>query len=162
MERNERGRVFIDGSELMRVYGEDICVFERAAPRSKSSEESQPNQSVEHEQGVQAELNSAQQLLDVEIRERTRERERMQTEIDRLEDILQRSEERHNKITLRLEDRTRGIGEWEKSFQELQNKVDDQGEELLKECERLRNLAKQYKTAYQSEKSKSPWKKLFG
>ena len=118
-EQDSEGNLVIDKSELIRAYGDD-CDFSRVEP-SIESEEKTPSTSIG--QGVHAQLSMTEQLLEAQKEERKRERERLEAEIDRLEQLLERSEERQNKITLLLEDRTRGIGEWEKMLTNLQRQV---------------------------------------
>ncbi len=160
-EQDSHGNLVIDQSELVRVYGDD-CDFSRidAVARSEVTENASPSQPGGH--SVHAQLSITEQMLDAQKEERRRERERLEAEVERLEQMLHRSEERQNKITLLLEDRTRGIGAWEKSFQELERRVAEQEEALRKKQEEAQQQANRYKKAYQAEKAKTFWQKLFG
>ncbi len=151
------GNVLIDHMELIRVYG-DECDFSRVEPYTETKPDSPPSSNID--QASTAQLHTAEQLLEAQKEERQRERDRMQCEIDRLEQMLERSEERQNKITLLLEDRTRGIGDWEQSFQSLQRKVDTQQQKLLQDRKKLHQQALQYKQAYELERDKSAWNRF--
>lgn len=159
-ELDSQGNLVIDKSELIRVYGDD-CDFSRIEP-SVESDEKTPSTSIA--QGTHAQLSMTEQLLEAQKEERKRERERLEAEIDRLEQLLHRSEERQNKITLLLEDRTRGIGKWETMLTNLQRQVSAQDKKLRRENEKMKSLAKGYKQALEEEKqkNKSFLQKLFG
>lgn len=156
-----QGNRVIDQSELIRVYGKD-CDFSRVDPDGAPSEQERNTTEHANGQGIHAQLSMTEQMLEAQKEERWRERERLEAEIERLEQMLERSEERQNKITLMLEDRTRGIGAWEKSFQALERRVGEQEETLRKKHKEARQQAQHYRQAYQAEKSKSVWQKLFG
>jgi hypothetical protein len=160
-EQDSQGNLVIDHSELIRVYG-DECDFSRVVAAAVPSADEKIAVQPSGGQALHAQLSMTEQMLDAQKEERRRERQRLEAEVERLEQMLQRSEERQNKITLLLEDRTRGIGAWEKSFQELERRVAEQEEALRKKHEEAQQQANRYKTAYQAEKSKSFWKRLFG
>jgi len=158
---DSQGNRVIDQSELIRFYGDD-CDFSRIDASTNSSKKTTAKPASSSDQTQHAQLHMTEQLLEAQKEERKRERERMEAEIERLEKLLERSEERQNKITLLLEDRTRGIGSWEKSFHALERKVTEQEKTLRKKQEDTERQANRYKKAYQAEKSKSVWQKLFG
>ena len=157
-EQDSQGNLVVDKSELIRAYGSE-CDFSRIEP---SMEPDEKPASTSIGRGIHAQLSMTEQLLEDQKEERKRERERLEAEIDRLEQLLHRSEERQNKITLLLEDRTRGIGEWETMLTNLQRQVSEQDEKLRKENEKIKIIAKGYKQALEVEKNKTFFQKLFG
>ena len=159
--KDSANNLVIDRSELLRVYGNEID-FERVGGSAKPKQDEEKTASGKGGHQLHAQLRMTEQLLEAQTEERSRERARMETEIHRLEAMLERSEERQSKITLLLEDRTRGIGAWEKSFQELQRQVAEQEKTLREKTTEAQQQAKRYKQAYQAEKSKTIWQKLFG
>lgn len=161
LTEDPQGNRVIDHSELIRVYG-DQCDFDRVNPKPEQDANEQPAVTQPGGQSVHAQLSMTEQMLEAQKEERSRERERLEAEIERLEQMLARSEERQNKITLLLEDRTRGIGAWEKSFQALERRVAEQEEKLRKKHRKAQQQAHLFKEAYEAEKSKSLWQKLFG
>lgn len=160
-EQDGQGNLVIDQSELLRAYGDD-CDFSRVDANSTTELKDQSALAPTAAHAVHAQLSMTEQLLEAQREERKRERERLEAEIERLEQMLSRSEERQNKITLLLEDRTRGIGAWEKSFQALERRVAEQEKELRKKHEEAQQQANRFKRAYQAEKSKTIWQKVFG
>jgi len=158
------GNRSIDASELIRVYG-DECDFERAIGASKPAGNTKQNQVTSGEQRAPAELDTVQQLLASERKEREREREQLQARIDHLEDSLKRSQEGHNRATLLLEDRTSGVGGLEKSFRTLETRIANQEETSRKERQEIKNQAKRkidhVKRALETEQKKSVWQRLF-
>jgi len=159
------GNRSLDASELFRVYG-DQCDFERAIGAPKPAGNTKQNQVTSSEQRAPAELDTVQQLLASERKEREREREQLQARIDHLEDSLKRSQEGHNRATLLLEDRTVGVGDLEQSFQTLETRIANQEEKSHQEREAIKEQAKrkidQFKRALEEEQNKSVWQKLFG
>lgn len=160
-EHDAQGNLVIDQSELLRVYS-DECDFSRVDAPSTTGAKDHPPVAQNNGQGLFAQLSMTEQLLESQKEERRRERERLEAEIGRLEQLLHKAEERQNKITLMLEDRTRGIGGFENSFQALERRVTEQGETLHKKLEEAEQQANRYKKAYHAEKSKTVWQKLFG
>jgi len=165
MTTNVDGNKSIDASELIRVYG-DQCDFDRATGASKPPIPTKQHQVTSVEQRAPAELNTVQQLLEGERKERDREREQLQARIDHLEDSLKRSQEGHNRATLLLEDRTGGVGDLEKSFRTLEERIANQEETSRKERQEIKNQAKRkidhVKRALEEEQNKSVWQKMFG
>jgi len=156
------GTKIIEASELMRVYGDD-CDFGRA--NSSHSAFGKPERSATSEQGLHSELNTAQQLLDAERKERQREREQLQSQIDRLEGALERSQDSHNRMTHLLEDRSSGVGEWEKSFKALETRVVNQENQFQKEKvekDQAKRQIERLKRALGEEQNKTFLQKLFG
>ncbi len=94
-----------------------------------------------------------------------KEREQYQSQIEHLKDALRLAQEGHNKATLLLEHRSQGAGDWENSLQMLKTQLANHEKHSRKEREENQNIPKrqiaQYKRAYDEEKSKSVWQKLF-
>jgi len=158
------GNRSIDASELIRVYG-DECDFDQATGTSKPTRNSKQHQVTSIEQRAPAELDTVQQLLASERKERDREREQLQARIDHLEDSLKRSQEGHSRATLLLEDRTSGVGDLEKSFRTLETRIANQEEASHKDRQEIKNQAKRkidhIKRALEEEQNKSVWQRLF-
>jgi len=158
------GNRSIDASELIRVYG-DLCDFERAIGGSKLASHAKQHLVTSAEQRAPVELDTVQQLLARERKERDREREQLQARIDHLEEALKRSQEGHNRATLLLEGRTSGVGDWEKSLQTLETRIANQEEASRKERQEIKNQAKRkidhVKRALEEEQNKSVWQRLF-
>ncbi len=159
-EQDANGNKVIDASELLRFYGED-CDFERAESSAKKSSR-KSNQDVKGEQGMHSELNTVQQLLDSERKERQREREQLQDQIDRLSGVLERSQDGHNRLTLLLEDRTGGVGEWENSLRNLEERIANQENQFRKKYAESKRQLEHTKLALQEEQNKSFLQKLLG
>lgn len=147
------GAKLIDVSEIARAYGDSF----KTDPKQSRD---QPAHVVEPSHGDQ----TAQRLLEAQIAERERERRQLQDQIEQLQEFLKRAQEGHNRATLLLESRS-GAGDWEKSLQALKDQIANQEavyrQELAEIKEKYGRTAAQYKRAYEQEKSKSFWKKLF-
>ncbi|MEW4566157.1 hypothetical protein AB1K70_26805 [Bremerella sp. JC770] len=163
-QKTSGGNRVLEASELLRVYGDD-CNFD-LAETSNSKQASQRSRAGETSE---AELNSdvqvVQQKLEREVQEREREREQYRQQIDHLQDALKLAQEGHNKATLLLEHRSERVGNWDKSLQALEARLTNYEKRSDEEREALRQSKKQalqFKKAYEAEKSKSVWQKLFG
>jgi hypothetical protein len=147
------GSKLIDASELARVYGDDFKLdIEEGASVSDSPK---AKASGGAEQGVQQQLNTVQLQLDMVTKERERERQQYQQQIENLQSSLKLAQEGHNKAMLLLEHRTTGGGEWEKKFQELEEKLANR-QASEKQADQLMKAAKQ--EAGQQVKSLPWWK----
>lgn len=164
-ETDRHGNRVIDASELIRVYGDD-CDFELAESSRKKSTAKKINRATMSGQNSHEESTAVQQLLEREIKEREREREQYQQQIEHLQDALKLAQEGHNKATLLLEHRSGEVGEWENSLRSLESRLANHETTSQTDRDEIQQNAKRqiahYKRAYDEEKSKSFWKKLFG
>lgn len=162
-EQDDRGNRVIDASELIRVYGDD-CDFDQAEASVKKTSRSNGNGAAAVDQPLHSELTFVQQQLERETREREREREQYQQQIERLEDALTRAQEGHNKATLLLEHRSERVGNWEQSLRALEERLANQekrAEQDRETVEQSKRQAVRYKQAYEAEKAKPFWRKIF-
>jgi hypothetical protein len=147
------GSKLIDVSEIARVYGDDFKIEreEGTDARAKAVEASHSDQTSRH-------------LLEAQIAERERERRQYEQQLEHLKETLKLAQEGHNRATLLLESRSGG-GDWEKSLQALKEQIANQETSYRKELteikEKYGRTAMQYKRAYEEEKSKPFWRKLF-
>lgn len=149
------GSKLIDASELARVYGDNFKLnMEEGAQVPVSSK---PKANSDVEQGVQQQLHTVQLQLDMVTKERERERQQYQQQIENLQSSLKLAQEGHNKAMLLLEHRTTGGGEWEKKFQELEEKLANRGQPDPSEIKQIKAAAKQEAIA---EIKSKPWWKL--
>jgi hypothetical protein len=120
-EIDERGVKLVDGSELARVYGDDFKLDVGEGPSLPVSPKAKASGGAE--QGVQQQLHTVQLQLDMLIKERERERLQFEQQVQHLQDVLRQVQDAHNKALLMLEHRPHGAGEWERKFQELEEKI---------------------------------------
>lgn len=120
-EEDAQGNKVIDASELIRVYGDD-CRFDlEEGAQIEPSPKTKATGPVE--QGVQQQLHSVQLQLDMLSQERVRERQQFEQQVQHLQEVLKQVQDAHNKALLMLNHRSTGGGEWDKKFQELEEKI---------------------------------------
>jgi excisionase family DNA binding protein len=157
----------VDVSELIRVYGDKVKITSsdttkiEQTPLKKSSDETKTDGANESEKHISEKLS----ILE---KERQREREQFNDQIDHLRDMLKSEQEERRKITALITDQTEKSSkaeEWKQAFKSLEERIANQDAQAKKEIEEIRKNSQQqvmrYKTALEAEKSKPFWKKIF-
>jgi len=189
-EKDEEGNIFIDASELIRIYGNDIN-FEVLENNSDSKDTSNSNsntlQAVTRNDTssdlrvIEERLNSATKQIDMLESQMRRESEIMEEQIITLKDALKTSQEVQNKTVALLEDKTKRSSnnnndDWKKSIKSLEDKIANQEKstkekaekeaeeknEFQKKLEEKEAQLKEQQEALELEQSKSFLHKLFG
>ncbi len=153
-EQDDKGNPVIDAAELVRLYDVRTEDFERATPVAKSSTGAQ---SGGDQSGGQL-FSSIQQRLDSEIRIR----ERLERQLDELNDVLKRTQESHDRAMRLIEDRTQKAQGWEKPLEALKTQIANSEKEHEQVRDNAKRKIKSLQLALEAEKSKSIFEKLFG
>lgn len=161
--KNADGHKLIDVAELMRVYGNNLD-FSRVGTEPTSSPSKSGGSLPTTNQIDHAQLSGLQREIDIINKDRQREREQYQEEISHLRKSLDKALDGQNRVTLLLENHSKGGGEWEKSIRGLENRLANQ-EKMQKEFEDYKNKSRaeriRLKEALEKEKNKTLWQKLF-
>jgi chromosome segregation ATPase len=149
-EKDEEGNIFIDASELIRVYGNDIN-FEALKNDGDSKDTSNSNKkklqpvtksdtSSPEIKVIEERLNSATKQIDMLETQMRRERDIMEEQIVTLKDALKTSQEVQNKTVTLLEDQrnkpTQNDAEWKDSIKALEQKIATQEKEVQEKLEK--------------------------
>ncbi len=142
-EKDEEGNIFIDASELIRVYGNDIN-FEALKNDGDSKDTSNSNkkklQPVTKSDTpspeikiIEERLNSATKQIDMLETQMRRERDIMEEQLVTLKGALKTSQEVQNKTVALLEDQrnkpAQNDAEWKDSIKALEEKIANQEKE---------------------------------
>lgn len=147
-EKDEDGNIFIDASELIRVYGNDIN-FEALKNDSDSKDTSNSNKkklqpvtksdTPSEVKVIEERLNSATKQIDMLETQMRRERDIMEEQVVTLKDALKTSQEVQNKTVALLEDQrnkpTQNNDEWKESIKALEEKIANQEKEAKEKAE---------------------------
>tara|TARA_R110002095_G_scaffold5219_1_gene12202 strand:+ start:160 stop:864 length:705 start_codon:yes stop_codon:yes gene_type:complete len=143
-EKDEEGNIFIDASELIRVYGNDIN-FEALKNDGDSKDTSNSNkkklQPVTKSDTpspeikiIEERLNSATKQIDMLETQMRRERDIMEEQLVTLKGALKTSQEVQNKTVALLEDQrnkpAQNDAEWKDSIKALEEKIANQEKEV--------------------------------
>tara|TARA_R110001592_G_scaffold25736_3_gene97443 strand:- start:370 stop:1074 length:705 start_codon:yes stop_codon:yes gene_type:complete len=149
-EKDDDGNIFIDASELIRVYGNDIN-FEALKNDGDSKDTSNSNkkklQPVTKSDTpspeikvIEERLNSATKQIDMLETQMRRERDIMEEQIVTLKDALKTSQEVQNKTVTLLEDQrnkpVQNDAEWKDSIKALEQKIANQEKEVQEKLEK--------------------------
>lgn len=181
--QNERGVKVIDVSELQRASYpliktmeelEEFRKFGKKATDVKARQSlrvKEDSDTVTRVELLEQQIENNQKMLESVEKERNRERDLYEKQIDTLTASLKTAQETAHKVTLLLEDKTKarsdgaGAADWEKAFKTLEERIASQDAQARKEIEEIKKNSQQqvlrYKTALEAEKRKPFWKKLF-
>ena len=181
--QNERGVKVIDVSELQRASYplvktmEELEDFRKYGKKATDVKDRQilrvkeDSGTVTRAEMLEQQIQNNQKMLESLERERNRERDLYEKQIETLTESLKTAQETAHKVTLLLEDKTKarsdgaGAADWEKAFKALEDRISNQDAQAKKEIEEIRKNSQQqvmrYKTALEAEKSKPLWKKFF-
>ena len=156
--KKESGGYEIDPAELFRVYPpkESIDGKDLTLVNPVNSEKSGVNVDALTEK-----VGGLSSLLD----EKEKQIERLIREKEKTEELLDKQMEHSKKITLLLENKSDGAGEWEKSIKALENRLANQEQAVRDRSEKEQKILRQNKAlkkALEEERNKSFWSKLFG
>ncbi|MEN1678297.1 MAG: hypothetical protein AAGJ46_01795 [Planctomycetota bacterium] len=158
VEKGPSGVPMIDGAELTRVYGVSEGDFAKASPHANTG----AIDSVRGGQPGGQLLASVQQRLDTEIRERKRERERLEQQVDDLHGVLKRTQEGHERAMRLIEDGSQRAGDWQGPLKALKQQVAAHEREHRELKESAKRRIKQLQQTLDAERSKSLLQELFG
>lgn len=156
--KSEGGSYEIDPAELFRVYPPKRV--NKGQGLTELDPKNRPKTGV-NEQVLTAQLTGHQKLLE----EKDKQIERLIREKDKIEELLHEQTQQAKRITLLLENKSTGGGEWEKAIKALEDRIANQEEQAKKQMEakeKARETAMKYKKAFEEEKNKSFWQRLFG
>jgi len=171
VEKDDDDNPLIDVSELVRVYGDRVNI-ETVNEQNNTKENTGETVSYQQNKHEIELLKKQMQLFETST---VRERDLLESQIEHLKESLSKAQDGQYKLTLLLEDHTKkrdGDSEWQKSFKALENRIANQEKEakerevkeqkLLDENRRIKQAYSKQKKAFEEEKGKSVWKKLFG
>lgn len=189
-EKDDEGNIFIDASELIRVYGNDINFDALKGDRDSHSTANNDKKKLQGVTGsdtssdlkvIEERLNSATKQIEMLESQMRREREIMEEQLVTLKDALKTSQEVQNKTVALLEDKTNPNNsghndDWKKSLKALEDRIANQEannqekalkeakekEELKAQLEEKEKILAEKEEALKIEKSKSFVHKLFG
>lgn len=157
-KKSDVGSYEIDPAELFRVYppkpvNEDVNLTTLDPEKN--------NVNGVNEQVLTAQLTGHKRLLE----EKDKQIEWLIREKEKIEELLSEQTEQAKRITLLLENRSNGGGEWEKSIKALEARLANQEKAEKKREEREEKILRQnqaLRKALQEERSRGVLKKLFG
>ena len=160
----ESGKKQVDVSELIRVFGSDFKLNNKA--ESKASENVSVDKSMSKAPSEDIQVRLA--ILENELENEKSLREEAKQEVEYFKEQVRLEKEEKQKITYLLEDhrsRDEKEGAWENSFKALENRIANQEKSAKEREEREQKILRQnraLRNALKEEQSKSIWKKLFG
>lgn len=147
-EKDEDGNIFIDASELIRVYGNDInfdALKEDGGSKDTSNHKKKKLQPVTKSDTsaevkvFEERLNSASKQIEMLETQMRREHDIMEEQIVTLKDALKTSQEVQNKTVALLEDQrgksSNNDTEWKDSIKALEEKIANQEKEAKEKAE---------------------------
>lgn len=177
VEKDDNGNQLIDASELMRVYGNKIDF-------NAINDDDTDDVTVKNNKDVTESYSNS--VTDIEEKMHL---VKLEAEINTLKEIMRRTEEENNYIKKLLDEEksdrkkannlledmrqkeSRGEA-WEKSIRALEQRIanqekaakerEEKEQKLLDENRRIKQAYSKQKKAFEEEKSKSIWQKLFG
>lgn len=167
-EKNESGVYEIDPAELFRVYPPPSQTNGLDRRKYGSASNPQANASKLPEDMMLDLLLAERDKL---IEEKDKAIFRLEREKEEIRADLEEQRAQARRITLLLEHKlenkvTEGAGEWQKAFEALEKRIANGEDKAQRELDEVkRNAARQvlrYKKAYEEEKQKPFWQKLFG
>ncbi|QDU80746.1 hypothetical protein Pla110_24790 [Polystyrenella longa] len=142
------GNKVIEASELIRAYG-DACNFDREE-RKGAPATPKPNDVTDDSLAT---IKKMQEQL-------TRQ---YVSQIEHLQQALDKAQEGQNRVTLLLEQRTGETSDWQTSLETMSQKIAKQTQAQIEEIQTHHNKElNQLKRALHNERQKSVWKRLFG
>ena len=172
-EKDDEGNLFIEASELLRVYGDKLN-FDVTNNKSNSNKNNPVLQAVTTNDSssdikvTEEKLNSANKQIEMLESQIRREREILEEQVETLRTVLEKSQETQSKTVALLENKTskneQNI-EWNKTLNALEKRIANQEKtkkEKEIETEKFRKQNIILKKALNEEKSKGFFKKLFG
>lgn len=172
-EKDDEGNIFIDASELLRIYGDKLNfdVTKTKADNKENNEKLQTvtsNNSTDGIRIIEERLNSANKQIEMLETQMQREREMLEDQIGTLRSALEKSQETQSKTVTLLEDKTsknEKSAEWQSTLKALEERISNQEighKEQEQKAEKMRKQNKALQQALTEEKSKGFFKKVFG
>ncbi|MFY0696704.1 MAG: hypothetical protein JXR11_02510 [Balneola sp.] len=173
VEKDDNDEMFIDASELIRVYGNDINfgAVNEEPEQKRSPQKAQgavPANASSEAPVLQEKINALEKQLAMKDDQIDRERDLREEQIATLKDALEKAQIGHNSVTRLLEDHTGrpdGVGGLEKAMRGLEARVANQERESKETERKAKRVFKAYKKTKQeleAERNKPFWKKLLG
>lgn len=172
-EKDDEGNIFIDASELLRIYGDKLN-FDVTNTKTDNKENNEKLQTVTSSNStdgikiIEERLNSASKQIEMLETQMQREREMLEDQIGTLRSALEKSQETQSKTVMLLEDKTsknEKSAEWKSTLEALEERIANQEvghKEQEQEAEKMRKQNKSLQKALTEEKSKGFLKRLFG
>ncbi len=172
-EKDDEGNIFIDASELLRIYGDKLN-FDVTNTKSDNKESNEKLQAVTSSNStdgikiIEERLNSASKQIEMLETQIQREREMLEDQIGTLRSALEKSQETQSKTVTLLEDKTsknEKSAEWKSTLKALEERIANQEvghKEQELEAEKMRKQNKVLQKALTEEKSKGFFKRMFG
>lgn len=172
-EKDDEGNIFIDASELLRIYGDKLN-FDVTNTKTDNKENNEKLQTVTSSNStdgikiIEERLNSASKQIEMLETQMQREREMLEDQIGTLRSALEKSQETQSKTVMLLEDKTsknEKSAEWKSTLEALEERISNQEvghKEQELEAEKMRKQNKALQKALTEEKSKGFLKRLFG
>lgn len=139
------GNKVVEASEVTRVYGDHFEVDGdgklKAKSKNAANQVASAGSSGQH----------LEKLLEVEKKERERERRQLEETIEHLRSDLEKSQERESRATLLLEHQSKDSELWSKQMDEVKKRISSHENEVRK-----------YRNAFEEENRKSWWSRVFG
>ena len=181
-EQDNEGKIVIDVSELLRVYGSSPDITQRLEELQNGTSENESEITPSYtdtkkmkkaEETTEYRIKIAQ--LEAELEKEKALKHKAEDEIDYFKTALDKAQETAKQVTLLLEDKSeesRGADKWENTFKALESRISNQEkaakdreereQKLLDENRRIKQAYSKQRKALEEEKNKPFWKKLFG
>ena len=169
----------IDLAELKRVYGTETVLANLKSYQDEQIKKEEGAQPTQHDNNTPsygvAHAEARVQELEMQVKMQQEIIERRDREFENARADIEDLKTQNKTMTYLLEDHTKrdsGAGEWERSFQALEQRLANQEREakerkeqeqkLLDENRRIKQAYVNQKKALAEEQNKSIWRKLFG
>lgn len=181
-EQDNEGKIVIDVSELLRVYGSNPEITQRLEELQSGTNESESEITPSYtdsrkvkkaDETTEYRIKIAQ--LEAQLEKEKALKSKAEDEVDYFKTALDKAQETAKQVTLLLEDKSeesRGADKWDSTFKALENRIANQEKaakereererKLLDENRRIKQAYSKQKKALEEEKNKSFWNKLFG
>ncbi len=163
--KNESGVYEIDPAELFRVYPKKTNTNMEADSKSLSETNPVSGSGLHHKDRGKEVLDLVLAERDKLIAEKDRAIERLEREKEEIREDFEDQKEQTKRITLLLDNRSSGAGEWEKAIKALEARLANQEKAEKDREQREEKILRQnkaLKNTLQEERSRGFFKKLFG
>lgn len=172
IEKDSNDKPVVDASELIRVYG-DKCNFDKDKQTKETAKSIHEYPEVNTTNAT--EIAVTQKELEMLKTQMKSERDSFEEQIDYLRSKLDESNSETRKLTALITDQSskeNNSNTWEKSIRALEQRIanqeksakerEEKEQKLLDENRRIKQAYSKQKKAFEEEKNKSLWQKLFG
>jgi hypothetical protein len=162
VEKDDEDNVYIDASELLRVYGDKIN-FDAVNSHTSNTKSDNVLQTVTSNETqadlrvIKEQLNSANKQIEMLETRMHREKEILEDQISTMKDALEKSQEVQSKTVALLENKSEpsGVGTIQKTLSALEDRIERQEQSAREESEKQSQLLSEEKERTEKALSES-------